>query len=108
MGFALKMTGMSTVLKTFKPIASSKTVIVAATAPYAEFVELGTSRMRAQPFARPGLTTAMAALGEIEQKSKSLNALVLLLAKRIASEWKKNAPVDTGELRNSIEVVSDQ
>ena len=107
MGFALKMTGMSTVLQTFKPIASSKNVMVIAKADHAIFVEEGTSRMAAQPFARPGTNTALGALGEMEQKAHSLTALVMMLANRIAKEWKKNVAVDSGELKDSIEVISE-
>jgi len=108
MGFAMKMTGMAALQSTFVPItAPPKTATVQATADHAECVEYGTSRMRAQPFARPGTNKAMASFAELEAKASSLNALVMLLAQRIAHEWRKNVPVDSGELKDSIEVVSE-
>ena len=107
MGFALKMVGMAELVKTFKPIAASDTVTVVAKADHAECVEYGTSRMPAQPFAGPGTNTALAALGELEQKAGSLQELVMLLAQRMVKEWKKNAPVSSGELRDSIGIENE-
>lgn len=107
MGFALKMTGIAALAETFKPIAASSTVTVVAKADHADDVEYGTSRSPAQPFARPGTSRALAALPELEQKAMTLSALVMLLAQRMAKEWRKLAPVDSGELRDSIEVVNE-
>ena len=108
MGLAMKMTGMTALQSAFVPIAaSSRNVAVQATADHAEFVEYGTSRHRAQPFARPGTNKAMVSFAELEARASNLSALVMLLAQRIAHEWRKNVPVDSGELKDSIEVVSE-
>ena len=104
MGFSFEMEGLDSVDKLFTPIKSGQNVAVVAKAEHAAHVEYGTSRSSAQPFARPGTNIALSHFSELEAKAPDLKALVLLLANRMAEEWKKLAPVDTGELRDSIEV----
>jgi len=107
MGFAMKITGLAALGTAFKSLAPSPSVVVVAQADHGIFVEEGTSRSPAQPFARPGTAKAMASLPELEAKAGSLKALVSMLAQRIAKEWRDNVAVDTSELKNSIEVISE-
>ena len=100
----MSLIGLSAVKTSFKTLATPDTVRVVAKAAHAPHIEYGTAKMGAQPFARPGVSKALAAFDEIEAKSNNLKILVILLAERIAKEWKRLAPVDTGELRDSIEV----
>ena len=104
MGFTMQSTGFDEVEKTFAPIGGAKDYFVVAKADHAAHVEYGTVNMSAQPYARPGTAKAMTHFSTLESKAKNLQELVILVANAIAVEWKELAPVDTGELRNSIEV----
>jgi HK97 gp10 family phage protein len=42
-----------------EPVVNSDGMFVVANTEYAEFVELGTSKMAAQPYLRPAMTTAL-------------------------------------------------
>lgn len=77
-----------------------KPVIVRAGALYAFFIEYGTWKMAAQPFARPGLRKALAKTRGLTDDREGL----IKLANAIANEWRRLAPVDTGALRDSIKV----
>lgn len=80
--------------------------IVGVGAEYGAYVEFGTSRMRAQPYlfpaARKVMRTEFAAIG---RRASTLPQVVELTAHAIEAEAKRRAPVDTGNLQNSIEAV---
>jgi len=100
---SMSIKGMDGLTKIFKPIDDSKKVIVIAKADHGVHVEYGTSRMPAQAYARPGTERA---LGRFNVETfDTLPKAVLGLAEEIAKEWRELAPVDTGELRESIEVI---
>ena len=105
MGFTMKATGFDDVEKAFAPLKSAKDSLVVATAPHAEFVEYGTSKTPPQPYARPGTAKALTRFPQMEAQAANLPELVILIAASIADEWRKLAPVATGELRDSIEIT---
>jgi len=72
---------------------------------YAVYVELGTSKMAAQPFLRPAIASVMGGskASQIAANANSVEELVEGLAEAIAEEARSNAPVDSGRLKNSIE-----
>lgn len=104
MGFTVTSTGFDEVARTFSPLKGAEDVRVIAKADYGVFVDSGTSRMPPQPFSRPGTAKALMHFAELEARAKNLQMLVNLLAAQIAKEWKAIVPVDTGALRDSIEV----
>lgn len=71
---------------------------------YSVHVEFGTSRMQAQPYLRPAVETAMSDIDQLADAADSPEELVKLLAEEIADVARQKAPVDTGRLKNSIEV----
>jgi hypothetical protein len=84
--------------------------IVGVGAEYGAYVEFGTRRMRAQPYlfpaARQVVRTQLPALEARARTSPTpLDTLVALLATAIEAEAKRRAPVDTGNLRASIEAA---
>lgn len=102
---SMKVAGLAGLLSALNPLKESKTVIVVAQAEHGLPVEYGTSRQPAQPFARPGTAKALGKFHETETNAVTLQDAVDGLAEDIAKEWKKLVPVDTGELKNSIEVI---
>jgi len=81
--------------------------IVGAGAEYSAYVELGTSRMKAQPYLFPAARYVMRTkFGQIQKmamsKPNSMEFIVASLAQEIEAEAKRRAPIDTGNLRLSI------
>lgn len=76
---------------------------VGTNAEYAIYVEYGTSWNQAQPFMRPAVEQALANIDRIANQADSADELVERLALEIEANAKDNAPVDTGNLRASIE-----
>ncbi|NGM69192.1 hypothetical protein G6M89_09260 [Natronolimnobius sp. AArcel1] len=70
---------------------------------YAIYVEFGTSRNQAQPFLRPAVEQAVSELDQYAGDADSPEEVVERLALKIEEYAKDNAPVDTGNLRGSIE-----
>lgn len=75
---------------------------VGTNADYAVHVEFGTSSNQAQPYLRPAVEKAVNELDEIADSTDGVNELVETLALKIEEYAKKNAPVDTGNLKGSI------
>lgn len=69
---------------------------------YAIFVEYGTSRNQAQPYLRPAVEEVLSDIDQIANRVDSPEELVERLALEIEAVAKKNAPVDSGNLRGSI------
>lgn len=78
--------------------------IVGVGAEYGAYVELGTSNMEAQPYLFPAAKQVMRTeFAQLEQEAGDVNDLVRLLALEIEGQAKRKSPVDTGNLRSSIE-----
>ncbi|ELZ00767.1 HK97-gp10 family putative phage morphogenesis protein [Natrialba asiatica] len=71
---------------------------------YAIYVEYGTSKMQAQPFLRPAVEEAVRDLDRIIGSDLDPDTIADTLANEIADNAQSRAPVDTGALRDSIEV----
>lgn len=78
--------------------------IVGVGAEYGAYVEFGTSKMRAQPYLFPAARYVMRTeFDALEAQALTVNDLVRRVALAIEAEAKRRAPVDTGNLRSSIE-----
>lgn len=104
----MSVTGVRQAIRGIETIKSGFTKetawIVGVGAEYGAYVELGTSQMEAQPYLFPAARYVMRTkYDEIAAQADSLDSLVELLAIEIEAEAKRRAPVDTGNLRSSIE-----
>lgn len=104
-----KLAGLSSaldVLGSFKEaFTTSDTYVVGTDVEYSIYVEFGTSNMRAQPYMRPAVETVMNnKADDILASASNLDEGLELLAHAIEDEAKRRCPVDTGNLRASIEV----
>lgn len=79
--------------------------IVGTNVEYAAYVELGTSRMQAQPYLFPAAKRVSRSPGQHVGQVESVDDMVRKVALAIEREAKKRAPVDTGRLQNSIEAT---
>lgn len=84
-------------------VSTSGTWVVGTNVEYSVYVELGTSRMQAQPYLRPAVREVMGDADAIADRAASTDALIRELATRIERRAKELCPVDTGNLRASIE-----
>lgn len=73
--------------------------------PYAPHQEYGTSKMAAQPHARPALAEIAANRKYYIRATSSLEAAVDLATMDLQTRIRRKAPVDTGRLRDSYEIV---
>ncbi|MDB2225616.1 hypothetical protein PM023_13145 [Halorubrum ezzemoulense] len=69
---------------------------------YAVYVEYGTASNQAQPYLRPAVERAVSELDQYASDVNSVDELIEKLAIKIEEYAKKQAPVDTGNLRGSI------
>lgn len=77
--------------------------VVYASAPYAAFVEYGTSRSPAQPFLRPAVRDATGSFNSIAQSNQgSIQAILSAVVAAIEAAAKRYVPVDTGFLKSTI------
>lgn len=79
------------------------TYVIGTPVEYSVFVELGTSRMHAQPYLRPAVEHVARNIQTIFNQAGSLSAAIGKLALDIEAEAKRRCPVDTGNLRASIQ-----
>ncbi len=77
---------------------------IEAGASYSIHVEFGTSRMQAQPFLRPAVEDVMSNINRHIGDPDSAEDLLDQIVEAIAEQARSRAPVDTGRLRNSIEI----
>lgn len=104
----MKAVGVSAAIDAIKTVKSGwngdAAYVVAVGAEYGAYVEFGTSKMEAQPYLFPAARTVINSEYERhEAAARSVDDLVRRLALAIEREAKQNAPVDTGNLRSSIE-----
>lgn len=92
-----------TVLEETKQNISSDSWVVGTNAEYAVYVEFGTSSMAAQPYMRPAVNKVMRKADLLVEKSDDAEELVEQIALEIEAEAKDTVPVDTGNLKRSIE-----
>lgn len=75
---------------------------------YGIHLEYGTSKMAAQPSARPALEAVRPAFARAFQNQLTdaqVESVVVKTAFDVERGWKERAPVDTGAYKNSIHVV---
>jgi hypothetical protein len=77
--------------------------VVGTNVEYSVYVEYGTSEQRAQPYLRPALEQALREFDTYASEADSAEELVENLALRVEAIAKEEVPVDTGNLRGSIE-----
>ena len=115
MSAGIKMLGMSQAFNALGAMADEMTddeAWVGSTAEYAGSVEFGTQNQAAQPYLRPAINEMMKPInieevlgGVLEEKIKNK---ALQIAGEIENIAKRKAPVDTGNLRGSIQAASEE
>lgn len=107
MGFGLQLHGYMQVLETLKDLKfrfDGQTVYVVGTnVKYGVFQEFGTKNMPAQPYMRPAVKEVSNNLVSIVGDAGSEEQMIKRIAFAIEKEAKLRAPVDTGNLKGSIE-----
>lgn len=76
--------------------------VVGTNVEYSVYVELGTSKMEAQPYLFPAAREAERNINRIAGSAQSVNEAVKRIALFIERRASENAPVDTGTLQASI------
>lgn len=109
MGWGGNLVGFSQaidVMNDLKNYVVTDTWIVGTSIEYAAYVEFGTSKMAAQPYLRPAVREVFAQdFARLSAKANDSNELVKLLALEVERKAKQKAPVDTGNLMNSIRAM---
>lgn len=82
--------------------STSTTWVVGTSVEYSVYVEVGTSKMAAQPYLRPAVETVRRKVQSILDSAPDLDSALATIAYEIEREAKKRCPVDTGNLRASI------
>jgi hypothetical protein len=77
--------------------------VVGTNVRYSIYVEYGTSRMEAQPYLRPAIEDAVRSLDNHVDDADDAEELAERLALHVERVAKEEVPVDTGNLKNSIE-----
>lgn len=77
---------------------------VGADVDYSVHVEMGTAFMAAQPYLRPAVRRVANNPEKYISATESVEEIAQQIAEGIAEEARKEAPVDTGALRDSIRV----
>jgi hypothetical protein len=77
--------------------------VVGTNVRYSIYVEYGTSSMEAQPYLRPAIEDAIRSLDTHVDDADSPEELAEQLALHVEKVAKDEVPVDTGNLKNSIE-----
>jgi hypothetical protein len=107
-GLGMSAVGLGAAVEMFDELkggySSDEKWIVVVGAEYGVYVELGTSNMAAQPYLFPAAKEVMRTdFQQIEGQASSVSDMVRLLALEIEAKATRKAPVDTGNLQNSIE-----
>ena len=105
--FAMRAAGFAAVTGTFNRLrqyagSGGTTYIVGTNVEYAPYVEFGTRHMSAQPYLRPAVEEVRSNIPRYVSRSSSLDDAVRLAAVECEAGARRRAPVDTGNLRNSI------
>lgn len=82
--------------------AKGVTYVVGTPVEYSVYVELGTSRMAAQPYLRPAVERVARNIQSYLDGADTLADAIAAIALAIEAEAKRLCPVDTGQLRASI------
>jgi len=99
----MSLFGMSSLLDTLDYEEFGETrYVVGTNVEYAVYVEFGTSSNQAQPFLRPAVRRAVRSMDRAFTGAESPQEVAEQLALTIEAEAKREAPVDTGTLKNSI------
>jgi hypothetical protein len=77
--------------------------VVGTNVRYSIYVEYGTSRMEAQPYLRPAIEDAVRSLDSYIEDVDDAEEVCQKLALHVERVAKEEVPVDTGNLKNSIE-----
>lgn len=86
-------------------VLDDKTVYVVGTpVHYAPHQEFGTVNHPAQPYMRPAVQIAENQISDAIKRHDDLDAALRFLASVVRDESQRRAPVDTGRLRDSIEM----
>jgi hypothetical protein len=103
----LELLGTASVLEALddlKDFAGEAEYVVGTNVEYAVYVEFGTSKMEAQPYLRPAAERVMEQEADaIAADAESTEEVVRDIALAIERHAKEEVPVDTGNLRASIE-----
>ena len=103
--FGISMDGFDSIEETLEyDEFGTKEYRIEAGAPYAIYVEFGTSRMQAQPFLRPAVEDVIANIDRHVDDVDSVEELLDELVEAIADRARDRAPVDTGRLQRSIDI----
>lgn len=105
---AMKMLGVSNVLSNFKRLkdysgTGTTQYVVGTNVHYAPYVEFGTSRMRAQPYLRPSAQEVRGRIPWYIGQTSNLDGAIRMAALDLERRAKQKCPVDTGNLRGSIQ-----
>ena len=107
MGFDMDIRGATALIDTFGDLSSlvdeSPDWVVGTNVAYAAYVEFGTSTQEAQPYLRPAARRVGRNVDAYFDQADDPEAALKKMALDIEREAKHLAPVDTGNLQNSIE-----
>lgn len=104
MSLRMKAFGVSSVMSQLEALKTrgNPEYVVGTNVSYAAYVEFGTYKMASQPYLRPAVDKTQSNLGSIIRDASNLEAAIKTAALNVESEAKRRAPVDTGNLKNSI------
>lgn len=107
MDISMKLYGAAQVIDTFEAAKENLEgdVVYAVGTPleYGIYQEIGTSFHAPQPYLRPAVNDAQGRLDGVIEQEDDLETAMEVLAKFVKGRAKTYAPVDTGDLQNSID-----
>lgn len=110
-GMSLKTRGFGnafSLLSAVKAFGGDGHKAVVTDVPYAPYQEFGTSRMQAQPHVRPAAEEVKANRRHYLRKANDIEEAVELATIDLQKRIRRKAPVDTGRLRDSYEVIDKE
>lgn len=99
----LGLAAATDMLEDLSPDSETAQWTVGPTVDYAKYQEYGTAFHPPQPFMRPAAQTVQANIGTHVRGASSLDDAIKSAAMAVEREAKERAPVDTGQLRASIQ-----